>query len=160
MLRLLLSQPSLKFTVHYSRRPCWHWHSTPKHVCLGSLADIRAPSADVRFTPESGHAQRRNRCPLCARSRRSRRALGLRLFFWQARLHEIEGVAVEYCGVSEGITQSPRLHSYRRIDLQHFLHFASSVGQAAKAHVGDGQEQVGVVEFGLRQRLRGLRKSL
>ena len=27
----------------------------------------------------------------------------------QARLHEIEGVAVEYCGVSEGITQSPRL---------------------------------------------------
>ena len=27
----------------------------------------------------------------------------------QTRLHEIEGVVVEYCGVSEGITQSPRL---------------------------------------------------
>jgi hypothetical protein len=63
------------------------------------------------------------------------------LCLWQARLQEVEGVAVENCRVSEGITQPPRLHRNRRIDLQHFPHFSPGVGQAAKAHVGDRQEQ-------------------
>ena len=35
-------------------------------VRFGSLADIGQPIRDVRFTPESGHVQRRNRCLLCA----------------------------------------------------------------------------------------------
>ena len=37
-------------------------------VCFGSLADIRERIRDVRFAPESGHAQRQNRCLLCAKS--------------------------------------------------------------------------------------------
>ena len=35
---------------------------------FGSLADIGQPIRDVRFTPESRHVQRRNRCLLCANS--------------------------------------------------------------------------------------------
>ena len=34
--------------------------------------------------------------------------------------HEIEGVAVEDCRVSEGISQPPRLQGDRGIDLHHF----------------------------------------
>ena len=46
------------------------------YVCFGSLADIAARSRHVRFTPESGHAQRQHRCLLCAISGRpSRQAL-------------------------------------------------------------------------------------
>jgi hypothetical protein len=32
-----------------------------------SLADIKMDFSDVRFAPESGHAHRRNRCPLCGK---------------------------------------------------------------------------------------------
>ena len=39
------------------------------NVRFGSLADIGQPIRDVRFAPESGHVQRRNRCLLCAKSR-------------------------------------------------------------------------------------------
>jgi hypothetical protein len=35
-------------------------------VRYGSLADIGVEISDVRFTPESGHAHQRHRCPLCA----------------------------------------------------------------------------------------------
>src|SRR5262249_34189725 len=35
---------------------------------FGSLADIREWIRDVRFTPESGHAQSRHRCLLSANS--------------------------------------------------------------------------------------------
>jgi hypothetical protein len=35
---------------------------------LGQKADIVAPSTDVRFTLESGHASAPRRCPLCAKS--------------------------------------------------------------------------------------------
>ena len=75
------------------------------------------------------------------------------------RLHEVEGVAVEDCGVSEGITQLPSLHSDRRIDLQHFLHFSPGVDRAAKANVGDRQEQVSITVFGLRYSIHRLSKS-
>ena len=34
----------------------------------GSKADISASITDVRFTPESGHSQRRRKCPLSAKS--------------------------------------------------------------------------------------------
>ncbi len=37
-------------------------------VRFGSKADIRACVGHVRFTPESGHSQRRLRCPLSANS--------------------------------------------------------------------------------------------
>ena len=76
-----------------------------------------------------------------------------------ARLHEIKGVAVEDCRVSEGISQPPRLQSDRGIDLHHFHHLCAGVSQAAKAHVGDRQEQVGITVFGLRQSIRGLSES-
>jgi hypothetical protein len=33
---------------------------------LGSLPDIDQQIRGVRFTPKSGHVQRRNRCLLCA----------------------------------------------------------------------------------------------
>jgi hypothetical protein len=33
----------------------------PLCVCFGSLTDIRVEIRDVRFAPESGHVQRRNR---------------------------------------------------------------------------------------------------
>src|SRR5262249_42518130 len=36
------------------------------NVRFGSLADIRERTRDVRFTPRSGHAQRRHRCLLSA----------------------------------------------------------------------------------------------
>ena len=36
--------------------------------CFGSLADLSQPIPDVRFTPESRHAERRNQCPLSAKS--------------------------------------------------------------------------------------------
>jgi hypothetical protein len=39
------------------------------YVRFGSLADIGTPTGDVRFAPLGGHAQRRNRCPLCTNSR-------------------------------------------------------------------------------------------
>jgi hypothetical protein len=38
----------------------------PLNVRFGSLADICVRIRDVRFTPNSGHAQRRHQCPLCA----------------------------------------------------------------------------------------------
>ena len=40
------------------------------NVRFGSLADIAARLRHVRFTPESGHAQRQHQCPLSANSRR------------------------------------------------------------------------------------------
>ena len=40
-----------------------------KHVCFGSLADIRARTGHVRFTPKSGHAQSRYQCLVSARPR-------------------------------------------------------------------------------------------
>ena len=40
-----------------------------QNVRFGSLADIGQPIRDVRFAPESGHVQRRNRCLLCAINR-------------------------------------------------------------------------------------------
>src|SRR5512141_885499 len=36
------------------------------NVRFGSLADISERIRDVRFTPESGHAERQHRGPLCA----------------------------------------------------------------------------------------------
>jgi hypothetical protein len=39
------------------------------HVRFGSLADIGEWFRDVRFTPQSGHAQRQHRCLLSAISR-------------------------------------------------------------------------------------------
>src|SRR5262245_7657831 len=39
-----------------------------RQVRFGSLADVRASSAHVRFTPKSGHVQRRARCLLSATS--------------------------------------------------------------------------------------------
>ena len=38
------------------------------NVRYGSLADIGERFRDVRFTPKSGHAHRRHRCLLCAKS--------------------------------------------------------------------------------------------
>jgi len=40
------------------------------YVRFGSLTDIRERIRDVRFTPNSGHAQRRNRCQLSANAAR------------------------------------------------------------------------------------------
>jgi hypothetical protein len=37
-------------------------------VRFGSLADISERTGDVRFTPESGHAERQHRRPLSANS--------------------------------------------------------------------------------------------
>ena len=45
---------------------------TLSDVRYGSLADISERTRDVRFTPESGHAQRQHRCPLSAKSGRYR----------------------------------------------------------------------------------------
>ena len=42
---------------------------SPPNVCFGSLADIGARISDVRFTPESGHAQHLHQCLLRAISR-------------------------------------------------------------------------------------------
>ena len=39
------------------------------YVRFGSLADISERTRDVRFTPESGHAERQHRRPLSAISR-------------------------------------------------------------------------------------------
>src|SRR6516162_2981348 len=39
------------------------------NVRFGSKADIHSPSADVRFTPNSGHWSSVVECPLCAKSR-------------------------------------------------------------------------------------------
>ena len=39
------------------------------NVRYGSLADISERTRDVRFTPESGHAERQHQCPLSANSR-------------------------------------------------------------------------------------------
>jgi len=44
-------------------------------VCSGSLADISALISDVRFAPESGHAQRRRQCLLSAISGQFRQVL-------------------------------------------------------------------------------------
>ena len=44
------------------------WMEMARDVRFGSKADIRAPSSDVRFTPESGHRLSLSGCPLCARS--------------------------------------------------------------------------------------------
>jgi len=41
---------------------------SPMNVRFGSNADIGAPSADVRFTPNSGHWLSMSGCPLCAKS--------------------------------------------------------------------------------------------
>src|SRR6516162_639746 len=38
------------------------------HIRFGSKADIHPPSADVRFTPKSGHWNSTAQCPLCAKS--------------------------------------------------------------------------------------------
>ena len=45
-----------------------------RNVCLGSLADIRERTRGVRFTPESGHAERHQRRPLSAISGHPRAA--------------------------------------------------------------------------------------
>jgi hypothetical protein len=42
--------------------------ATHGNVRFGSKADIERSAWDVRFTPESGHFQRRLRCPLSANS--------------------------------------------------------------------------------------------
>ncbi|MGA8472655.1 MAG: hypothetical protein WB721_28010, partial [Pseudolabrys sp.] len=55
-------------------------------------------------------------------------------------MHEIEGVTVEDCRVSEGISQQPRLHSDSGIDLNHFPHLCAGFGQAAKARAGAGSQ--------------------
>ena len=39
-----------------------------RNVRFGSKADICSAKAQVRFTPNSGHSQCKNRCPLCAKS--------------------------------------------------------------------------------------------
>jgi len=40
----------------------------PPRVRFGSKADIRVAKSHVRFTPKSGHLQRKHRCPLRANS--------------------------------------------------------------------------------------------
>src|SRR5262245_16855909 len=50
---------------------------TAQHVRFGSLADIPNTNRDVRFTPKSGRVQRRNRCPLSAKSGHQAFAAGL-----------------------------------------------------------------------------------
>ena len=45
----------------------------PSDFRFGSLADIRARTGHVRFTPNSGHVQGRHQCPLSAISRHSHR---------------------------------------------------------------------------------------
>src|SRR6516165_1489963 len=47
---------------------CASQHKLVADVRFGSKADIGAPSADVRFTPNSGHWNSVVECPLCARS--------------------------------------------------------------------------------------------
>ena len=47
----------------------------------------------------------------------------------------------------------------RGIDLQHFSHLCAGFGQAAEAHIGDRQEQVGITVFGLLQSIHRLSKS-
>ena len=42
------------------------------YVRFGSLADISERTRDVRFTPESGHAERQHRRPLSANRRQAR----------------------------------------------------------------------------------------
>ena len=42
------------------------------NVCFGSLADISERIGDVRFSPESGHAERQHLRPLSARSEQAR----------------------------------------------------------------------------------------
>jgi hypothetical protein len=46
-----------------------HWVVT--YVRFGSLADIGERICDVRFTPKSGHTQRRHQYVKSARSRRN-----------------------------------------------------------------------------------------
>ena len=41
----------------------------PLDVRFGSITDIEARRADVRFTPKSGHCRATLGCPLCAKSR-------------------------------------------------------------------------------------------
>ena len=38
------------------------------YVRFGSKADMCAAKSHVRFTPKSGHVQRKQECPLCANS--------------------------------------------------------------------------------------------
>ena len=89
-----------------------------------------------------------------------RTLLGLAvLCTWQARLHEIQGITVKNCRVSEGISQPPLVDSDPGIELHHFSNFRVGIGQAAKTHVGDRQEQMSVVKIGLRERMRGFCRS-
>jgi hypothetical protein len=48
------------------------------NVRFGSLADILRCGSDVRFTPESGHSQAQNKCPLLTKphSRSRKRLIG------------------------------------------------------------------------------------
>ena len=91
---------------------------------LPPKADIRQRIEHVYFVPMQTFA-RQGETALCLR---------------QARLCEIEGVAVEDCRVSKGVSEPPRLQRDRRVDLHHFHYLCSGVGHAAKAHVGDRQE--------------------
>ena len=49
------------------------------NVRFGSKADMCSALGDVRFTPNSGHLQRNNRCPLCANSGRDNYGSGAAL---------------------------------------------------------------------------------
>src|SRR5262245_17350742 len=95
---------------------------------------------------KADNVQRRDRCPLSARSRHCRLVVQLPLCCRQTRLHEIEAVTVEDCWISEGITLPPRLDSDRGVDLQHLLHFYLCVGWTAEPRISDRQEQVSVTE--------------
>jgi hypothetical protein len=45
------------------------------NVAFGSKADICSAKRHVRFTPESGHVQRTNACPLSANNEHSKKTL-------------------------------------------------------------------------------------
>ena len=75
-------------------------------------------------------------------------------------MQKIEGAAVDYFRVFEGVSPPPILHGDRLIDLHHFLNFCEGVGRAAKALVGNRQEKVGVIKFGLPQSIHRLSESL
>ena len=54
------------------------------NVRFGSLADVSERTRDVRFTSESGHAERQHRRPLSAKSGH-RRSCEQSLKFWRSR---------------------------------------------------------------------------
>ena len=64
----LVRRPCVSSGFEVWRGPSFASGSTLQHVRFGSLADIREPIRDVRFTPRSRHAHRLHQCLLSART--------------------------------------------------------------------------------------------